>query len=348
MKDIRTFSSEEIKEYIDSIKEKKFRAKQIYEWLWQKGVTSFDAMTNLPKILIEKLISDYNIYPAKVFETKKSKDGTIKIAFQLSDSEYVEGVLIPSGSRMTACISSQVGCALNCAFCATAKIKFRRNLSPGEIFDQVVAIDKLAQEHHNQKLSNIVLMGMGEPLLNYDNVLSAIDKINGDNGLGMSPLRITLSTAGISKKIIQLANDNVKFNLAVSLHSAINERRSKLMPYNEKDNLVDLRKAIAYFSTKTGSRITMEYLLIDNVNDTIDDAKSLAEFCKAFPCKINLIEFNDTGSAKFRKTSDFKTNRFKSFIESKNMIVNIRQSKGEDIDAACGQLANKIMKNGKT
>ncbi len=340
MRDITQATKEELKEKLD-IKQD-FRIKQIFEWLWKKEVETFDEFTNLPKELREKLKEKFYIPAMKVYEIKNASDGTRKVAFELTDKQIIEGVLIPSGNRVTACISSQVGCNVGCKFCATGKMGFFRNLSTGEIVFQVKKLNRLSEEFYGRKLTNIVFMGMGEPLLNYKNVIKASKILTTDEGIGMSPRRITLSTVGITDKIIQLGKDKVKFNLAVSLHSADEIIRTNLIPVNKQHNLKKLQRAIFFFHKQTGNRVTIEYLLMKNVNDKIDDAKKLAAFCKAFPCKINLIEYNPVEGIPFRKPDPITTEAFKAFLESKNLIVNIRRSRGKDIDAACGQLATKI------
>jgi len=340
--EIRELTYQELQNYISELNEKPFRAKQIWEWLWKKPVASFDEMSNLSKAVRQKLSQSFEMPQMRIAQEQRSKDGTIKIVFQLHDNQAVEGVLIPSRKRTTACISSQVGCALACTFCATGKLKLRRNLSISEIFMQVFLLDQLSQKEHGTSLSNIVLMGMGEPLANYDKVLAAIDRMTSAEGLGISPRRITLSTSGIAEKIRQLADDDFKANLAISLHTADSEKRSQLMPINKSNPLPVLADSLKYFHRKTGKRITFEYLMLRDFNDQIEDAKKLAEFCKAVPCKINLIEFNPTGDELFKKSKMHQMLGFQEFMESKNLIVNIRTSKGGDIDAACGQLANKV------
>ena len=341
-KDIRKYSLNNLSEFFVSKGEKAFRAKQVYEWLWKKSATSFDEMTNLSKETRSLLIDNFIINSVKIKQQQKSYDGTIKILFELHDGKIVEGVLIPSEKRVTACISSQVGCALACSFCATGTLGFTRNLDFDEIYDQVAIISKLAVEKLDLKLSNIVYMGMGEPLLNYDNVMKSIDIITSENGLAMSPQRITVSTAGISKMIKQLGDDNIRFNLAISLHTANNNKRNEIMPINKKDSLTDLIEAIKYFHEKTNQRITFEYILFKNYNDSIDDANELAFFCKNFPVKINIIEYNNVVDTPFRRADKSHTEEFIKLLESRNIIVNLRKSRGKDIDAACGQLANKI------
>lgn len=339
--DIRQLDLEELKSYFTEIGEKAFRAKQVYEWLWKKGATTFDEMTNLSKEVREKLNTHFEIRFLVIAESQKSDDRTIKSAFKLADGAVVEGVLIPTSKRMTACISTQVGCSLSCDFCATGKLKRMRNLNADEIYDQVVKISKQAEEHYNIPLSSIVYMGMGEPLLNYKNVLQSIHHITSEDGLGMSPRRITISTAGIAKMIKQLGDDEVRFNLALSLHAANDEKRSKIMPINDSNTLEALAEALIYFHEKTGTRVTYEYIIFKDFNDEIQDAVELAEFCKHVPCKINIIEYNSIDGGIYQQADPKKVDAFADYLEERNIIVNIRRSRGKDIDAACGQLANK-------
>jgi 23S rRNA (adenine2503-C2)-methyltransferase len=339
--DILTLSLDEIKVFLTKTGEKAFRAKQIYEWLWKKPVNSFEKMTNLSKDLRSLLNENFIIQAVEIDDQQISKDKTIKLAFRLQDGALVEGVLIPSEDRSTACISSQVGCNLGCEFCATGKLGLMRNLSIGEIFFQVVEIMNLAREKYDLPLTNIVLMGMGEPLLNYDNVLKAMAMVSSESGLGMSPQRITLSTVGLPRMIKKLADDKVRFNLAISLHSANDKKRSSFMPVNNRNNLGELSEAIKYFNEKTGQRVTFEYLLMEGLNDSLNDAKELAEYCKQFPIKINIIEYNSTGDKRFKKSSNEAFDQFVTFLKGRNMIVNVRRSRGMDIAAACGQLAGK-------
>ncbi len=340
-KDIRQLSFEGLINEMALLGEKSFRAKQIYEWLWKKRAIHFDQMTNLSKELRNKLSENYDIHAISLSEAQYSSDKTIKIAFKLIDGAIIEGVLIPTSKRMTACVSVQVGCSLACVFCATGKLDRIRNLNHDEIYDQVVMINEMAQEKYNISLSNIVFMGMGEPLLNYNNVLVAIDRITSDNGLGMSPKRITVSTAGIAKMIKKLADDKVRFNLALSLHAANDEKRNKIMPINESNNLEVISEALVYFYLKTNLRLTFEYIIFKNFNDKIEDAIELADFCKTVPCKVNIIEYNDIDNGVYTQADKDNVDAFANFLDSKNIIVNIRRSRGKDIDAACGQLANK-------
>ncbi len=342
MQDIRQLSKEELQEVCIALGEKKFRAKQLWEWLWQKGVTSFDDMSNLSKSFRESLKAEYTINGVQIANSQQSNDGTIKYAFKLNDGFLVEGVLIPSKDRVTACISSQVGCSLSCTFCATGFLKRERNLRSDEIFDQVVLLKREAEKAYNLNLSNIVLMGMGEPLLNYANVNSGIEKITSPDGLGMSPQRITLSTAGIAKMIKKLGDDGVRYNLALSLHAANNEKRSSIMPINDSNSLEDLIEALNYFYDKTGTRVTLEYCVINDINDDNQEAQELVDFARQIRCKINLIEYNPIDLAEFEASSIEKVERFAAYLEKNKLIVNVRRSRGKDIDAACGQLANKL------
>ena len=344
-KNIRKLTLDELKDFFKGNDMPTFRANQVYEWLWKKSVSSFEEMRNVSKETIQLLDEHYVILHAKITESQKSADRTIKSAFGLYDNNNVEGVLIPTKSRMTACISSQVGCSLTCKFCATGKLDRLRNLNADEIYDQVFMLNEQALSNYNQKLSNIVYMGMGEPLLNYRNVLESIDKITSTNGLGMSPKRITVSTAGIAKLIKKLGDDEVKFNLALSLHAANDKKRDYIMPINEQNSLVALKEAIVYFYEKTQTRITYEYIIFKYFNDEISDAQELASFVKITPCKINIIEYNPIDDGEFQQAKREKVDAFVSYLESKNLIVNVRRSRGKDIDAACGQLANKLVKS---
>jgi 23S rRNA (adenine2503-C2)-methyltransferase len=340
-KNIRTLSKEELILFFTEHAEKPFRAKQVYEWLWQKSATSFVQMTNLSKVIRELLEAHFTINPVLVDTFQKSKDGTIKNAFKLHDGNIVEGVLIPTTERMTACVSSQVGCSLTCKFCATGRMERLRNLDAAEIYDQVVLIRNQSLENYNIPLSNIVYMGMGEPLLNYANVLKSIEHITSPEGLNMAPKRITVSTAGIAKMIKKLGDDAVKFNLALSLHAANDEKRSKIMPINESNTLEILSEALNYFYEKTGTIITLEYIIFKDFNDTLIDAMELVSFCKKVPSKVNIIEYNTIEEGEFTNAEASRVEAFRSHLEKKGVIVNVRRSRGKDIDAACGQLANK-------
>lgn len=339
--DIRKISLEDISSFLVSKGEKAFRAKQIYAWLWQKSAHSFDAMTNLSLKLREMLKEHFVITALTVDQQQISNDQTIKSTFKLHDNHIIEGVLIPANDRMTACVSSQVGCSLTCKFCATGYMARKRNLEPGEIYDQVVAIAQQAEDNYQQPLSNIVYMGMGEPLLNYANMMKSVEHITSPEGLNMSPKRITVSTAGIAKMIKKLGDDEVKFNLALSLHAANDEKRNEIMPINESNTLVALRDALKYYFQKTKNRVTYEYIVFHNFNDSLQDAEELYRFTRHLPCKVNIIEYNPIAEADFVNTKEDKLDKFAKYLENKGVIVNVRRSRGKDIDAACGQLAIK-------
>lgn len=340
-KDIRTLTKDQLRLFFEENGDKSFRGNQVYEWLWSKGAHSFDDMTNISKDTRKILEEDFVINHIRVDQMQRSTDGTIKNAVKLHDGLIVESVLIPTPTRTTACVSSQVGCSLDCKFCATAQLKRMRNLNPDEIYDQVMAIDKESRLYHNRPLSNIVFMGMGEPLMNYNNVLKAIDKITSPEGLAMSPKRITLSTSGVPKMIKKMADDEVKFKLAVSLHSAIDETRTSIMPFNEKFPLIDLREALEYWYEKTKSRITYEYIVWKGINDREEDIEALIKFCSYVPCKVNLIEYNPIDDGAFQQASNKAIDNYINGLESHGIVINVRRSRGKDIDAACGQLANK-------
>ena len=340
-KDIRALSKEQLRAFFVSQGDKAFRGNQVYQWLWQKSAHNFESMSNLSIRTRQLLEDNFVINHIKVDQIQRSTDGTIKNAVSLHDNLVVESVLIPTKNRTTACVSSQVGCSLDCKFCATAKLKRMRNLNPDEIYDQVVAIDNESRLYYNRPLSNIVFMGMGEPLMNYNNVLKAIDKITAPEGLGMSPKRIVVSTSGVPKMIKKMANDNVKFKLAVSLHSAIDEVRTSIMPFNKTFPLNDLREALKYWYSKTKNRITYEYVVWDGINDKKKDVDALVAFCKFAPSKVNLIEYNPIDDGIFKQANPKIIEMYVKNLEANNITVTVRRSRGKDIDAACGQLANK-------
>lgn len=342
-RDIRSLSLEALTEALLTLGEKAFRAKQVHEWLWVKGAKTFGQMTNLSVGLRAMLEDHFVINHIHIDVEQKSNDGTIKNAVKLYDGRVVESVLIPTESRITACISSQVGCSLDCTFCATARLKRMRNLNADEIYDQVVAIREQAESYFQRPLTNIVLMGMGEPLLNYNNVIAAIEKITqpAPAGLGMSPKRITLSTVGITKMIRKMADDGVKFKLAVSLHSAIDEKRSKLMPINESNSIEELTAALQYWYDKTKSRITFEYVVWKGINDTPEDIRALVKLCRKLVCKVNLIEYNPIDDGIYQQAAPEAVDAYIRALEAAGIVAVVRRSRGKDIDAACGQLANK-------
>jgi 23S rRNA (adenine2503-C2)-methyltransferase len=340
-RDIRKLKLEELKAFFIAQGDKPFRAQQVHEWLWHKSAKDFDQMTNLSLPVREMLKANFTINHIKVDKMQRSNDGTIKNAVMLHDGLIVESVLIPTEKRITACVSSQVGCSLACKFCATARLKRMRNLNPDEIYDQVVAIKEQAEQFFNRPLTNIVFMGMGEPLLNYNNVLEAIHKITDQKGLGMAWKRITLSTVGVAKMIKKIADDNVKFNLAVSLHSAIDKTRSSIMPINDSTPLEELGEALKYWYSKTKKKVTYEYVVWKGINDKEEDARALLKFAKLIPSKVNLIEYNNIDDPAFQQASPEALRMYQDLLEGNGITTRVRISRGKDIDAACGQLANK-------
>jgi len=341
-KNIRHLSLADIEQYFETLGEKKFRAKQVYEWLWLKPVQSFDAMTNLSKELREKLKTEFTLPGLTVDATQYSEDGTIKSRFKTFDGHFIEGVLIPTASRYTACVSSQIGCSLSCKFCATGYMDRKRNLDFDEIYDQVALLNEQCEKMHGKKLSNIVFMGMGEPLLNYKNVLRSIERITSPHGLAMSPKRITVSTAGVAKGIKQLGDDKVKFKLALSLHAATDAKRHEIMPINDSNNIKSLVDALNYFYKQTENEITFEYILFKNFNDSLKDADDLIKLYRQVPADlVNIIEYNPIAFAKFEKPDEEKVEVFMAYLEKNRVNSRLRRSRGKDIDAACGQLANK-------
>ena len=340
-KDIRALTKEQLRDFFVKQGDKPFRGNQVYEWLWQKSAHTFEDMTNISKETRQMLEDNFVINHIDIDQQQKSNDGTIKNAVKLHDNLVVESVLIPTSTRTTACVSSQVGCSLDCKFCATAKIKRMRNLNADEIYDQVVAMDQQSRLYFDRPLSNIVFMGMGEPLMNYKNLINAINKITQSEGLGMSPSRITVSTSGIPKMMIKMADDQVRFGLAVSLHSARQELRQQLMPFAEKFPLNDLADAIKYWHEKTAKPVTYEYVVWKGINEGDEDINALVDFCKISPCKVNLIEYNPIGDDQFLQADKDRIQAYESALEAERITVTVRRSRGKDIDAACGQLANK-------
>jgi len=342
LQNIRHLTQPQLDDYFNSIGEKKFRAKQVYEWIWQKRAQSFDDMTNLSKELRSKLAGEFSFPALKVDATQTSEDGTIKTRFKTFDGHMIEGVLIPTDERKTACVSSQIGCSLSCKFCATGYMDRKRNLTYDEIYDEVVLINKQSESIYEKKLSNIVFMGMGEPLLNYGNVLKAIERISAEDGLFMSPRRITVSTAGVAKMIRKLGDDQVRFKLALSLHAGNDKKRNEIMPINETNNIKALSDALNYFYKQTGNEITFEYILLKNFNDSQKDADELIKIYRQVPADlINIIEYNPIDAFKFTKPDEEATETFMQYLEKNRVNARLRRSRGKDIDAACGQLANK-------
>lgn len=341
--DIRKLSLSEIQSYLKEAGEPAFRGKQIYEWLWKKSARSFGEMTNLSKKLREHLEGHFAILAIQEDKVQRSVDGTIKSRFRLHDGHLIESVLIPvpADGRYTVCVSSQVGCSLTCSFCATGRMKRLRNLDAAEIYDQVVLVSQQCLETYGKPLTNIVYMGMGEPLLAYKPVMESIERISSPDGLGMSSKRITVSTAGIAKVIKRLADDNSKVNLALSLHAADDVKRNEIMPINETNNLAALTEALDYFYQKTHNRITFEYIAFQGFNDGPEDARRLARLCKRIPARVNIIEYNPIDGAEFQKSEAYRVDRFAQYLRGQRVAVTVRKSRGRDIDAACGQLANK-------
>jgi 23S rRNA (adenine2503-C2)-methyltransferase len=340
-RDIRKLALDELKAFFIEAGDKAFRAQQVFEWLWKKSAKDFDQMTNLSLETRDLLRTHFIINHIHVDTMQRSADGTIKNAVKLHDGLIVESVLIPTEKRITACVSSQVGCSLDCRFCATARLKRMRNLNADEIYDQVAAIQQQSELFFGRPLTNIVFMGMGEPLLNYSNVMAAIEKITSPKGLNMASKRLTVSTVGIAKMIVKMADDAVKFNLAVSLHSAVAEKRSSMMPINDSNSLEELGEALTYWYKKRKRKVTYEYVVWEGINDTLEDAEALLKFCKIIPCKVNLIEYNPIDDGKFQQAAPEKLTMYQNLLESHGITARIRRSRGKDIDAACGQLANK-------
>lgn len=343
MLDIRKFNQQELTEQLSAWGEKPFRAKQVYDWLWKRGARNFDQMSNVSKALREQLQSEFILPVIETDEVQRSTDGTIKSRFRLHDGHLIESVLIPvpKNNRYTVCVSSQVGCSLSCTFCATGRMKRARNLTAGEIYDQVLLVNEQCQSTYGHSLTNIVYMGMGEPLLAYQPVMESIERITSEQGMGWSARRITISTAGIAKFIRQLADDNSKVNLALSLHAADDEKRNEIMPINNANNLAVLMDALEYYYRKTKNRISYEYIAFQDFNDSIEDAKRLAKLCRRFPVRINIIEYNPIDGTSFRKATEHRIDDFAAYLRKQKIMVTVRRSRGKDIDAACGQLANK-------
>lgn len=341
--DIRKLSFAQLQAHMADKGQPRFRAKQIHEWIWQKGVTDFNFMSNLSKSLREEISSDFRINPLTIDKVQKSNDGTIKTRFRLHDGHLIESVLIPvpEVNRYTVCVSTQVGCSLTCSFCATGKMKRVRNLDAAEIFDQYMQVNEQCEKHFDHPLTNVVYMGMGEPLLSYKNVLESVDRLCSEDGLGMSPKRITVSTAGIAKQIKQLADDKVKFNLALSLHAPDDEKRNTIMPINESNNLEVLLEALKYFHKETKNKISYEYIAFNEFNDGLDDAKKLVALCNHFPVRVNIIQYNSIDGFDGSRSSEERLDKFAAYLAKRKVRVTVRKSRGKDIDAACGQLANK-------
>lgn len=342
MQNIRHLELEDLESWVVTQGDKKFRARQVYDWIWLKQARGFEEMTNLSKEFRLSLARDFVLTALTTDMTQHSDDGTVKSRFKTHDGHLVEGVLIPTDKRNTACVSSQIGCSLSCKFCATGYIDRKRNLEYDEIYDEVALLNEQSEQKYGKKLSNIVFMGMGEPLLNYRNVLKAIDKITSPDGMGMSPRRITVSTAGVAKQIRALGDAKVKFKLALSLHAATDAKRHEIMPINDSNNIKSLIDALNYFYKQTKNEITFEYILFNEFNDSLQDADELIRIYRQVPADlVNIIEYNPISFARFTKPSEEKVDAFMAYLEKHKVNARLRRSRGKDIDAACGQLANK-------
>lgn len=345
-RNLRTFSLADLEATLTASGEPRFRAKQIYEWMWSKGVSDFDAMSNLSKDLRARLKAEYELFPLFEEKVQHSNDGTIKTRFLTHDGHRIESVLIPvpADKRFTVCVSTQVGCSLTCKFCATGRMGRKRNLEASEIFDQVILVNRQCIEAFGHGITNVVYMGMGEPLLTYANTMKSVELLTtaAPNGLGMGARRLTISTAGIAKMIKKLADDGFRSNLAISLHAADDTKRNEIMPINESNNLKTLMEALEYFYQITNGRISYEYIAFQNFNDSLDDAAKLVQLCRRkFPVRVNIIEYNPIDGTEFTKSGEDRLNVFAAYLAEQGVTVTVRRSRGKDIDAACGQLANK-------
>ena len=339
--DIRSISFDKLNNFIQKNNFPSYRSNQIFNWINKSTLRSFDDMTNIPKSLVKLLKENFVINITNILSKQVSNDSTIKFAIKLHDNLVVESVLIPSGNRVTACVSSQVGCSLDCGFCATSKLLRMRNLHSYEIFDQIMILNSQSLKNYSLPISNIVFMGMGEPLLNYKNVIEAIKLITSEDGIKISNKKITLSTSGISKMIIKMSDDNIKFNLAVSLHSAVEETRNMIMPFSKSFPLDKLINSLDYWYKKTKRKVTLEYLIWKGINDDLEHIEALVKICKRIPSKVNLIEYNSIDSPTFKKADDFWVDNYLKILKKNKIPVSVRRSRGKDINAACGQLANK-------
>ena len=339
--DIRSISFDKLNNFIQKNNFPSYRSNQIFNWINKSTLRSFDEMTNIPKSLVKLLKENFVINITNILSKQVSNDSTIKFAIKLHDNLVVESVLIPSGKRVTACVSSQVGCSLDCGFCATSKLLRMRNLHSYEIFDQIMILNSQSLKNYSLPISNIVFMGMGEPLLNYKNVIESIKLITSEDGIKISNKKITLSTSGISKMIIKMSDDNIKFNLAVSLHSAVEETRNMIMPFSKSFPLDKLINSLDYWYKKTKRKVTFEYLIWKGINDDLEHIEALVKICKRIPSKVNLIEYNSIDSPTFKKADDFWVDNYLKILKKNKIPVSVRRSRGKDINAACGQLANK-------
>ncbi|MCS6916678.1 MAG: 23S rRNA (adenine(2503)-C(2))-methyltransferase RlmN [Chitinophagales bacterium] len=344
-RNLRQLTRGQLEQWLKEQGEPAYRAGQIQEWLWQKGAVSFSEMSNVPMKLRQKLAEQFLFAPLSINQRQQSRDQTIKLRFVTHEGFRIEGVLIFSEGRVTACVSSQVGCSLTCAFCATGRMGRQRNLSSDEIVEQVLLLRKEALQAAGTSLTNVVYMGMGEPLLNYREVVRSLEMLTAPDGLALSPRRITVSTAGIAKLMRRLADDGVRVRLALSLHATTDEQRNRIMPINEENQLESLIAALRYYHERSGSRISLEYILFAGFNDTMEDARRLLKLARQLPgVHVNLIEYNEVPGLSFRGSDAVTVKRFQEFLERYGIAATVRHSRGRDIDAACGQLANRGMK----
>lgn len=340
MKNIKDYNLEDLKKQMTEIEEKPYRAEQIFKWLYVDKVKSFDDMTNLSLELREKLKKKFTICNFNILKKQESTDGTKKYLFDVLDGNAIETVLMEYHHGKTICVSSQIGCKMGCKFCASTGIKFIRNLSPGEIVEQILAVE----QDTNSKISNVVFMGIGEPLDNYENVINAIRILNNQKGLNIGARHISVSTSGIVPRIYDLANENIQCTLSISLHASSNEKRSEMMPVNNAYNIEELIKACKDYIKITNKRVSFEYALAKDNNDNLQDAKDLVQLLRGMICHVNLIPINKIENGKYTKSSNENIVKFRDYLNSKGIVATIRRELGSDIDAACGQLRRKNLK----
>ena len=336
-KNIKDYNLDELKNLMIELGEKPYRAEQIFKWIMQENVTSFDDMTNLSLDLRQKLKDKFDLHIFKILQKQESKDGTKKYLFDVLDGNAIESVLMEYKHGFTICVSSQIGCKMGCKFCASTGVKFARSLTSGEIVEQLLAV----QRDQNIKISNLVFMGIGEPLDNYDNVVNAIHILNNQKGINMGARHISISTSGLVPKIYKLADENMQCTLSISLHSANDKKRSEMMPVNNTYNIEELIKACRYYIEKTNKRISFEYALAKDNNDNLGDAKELVKLLKGMLCHVNLIPINKIENGNYSKSTNENILKFRDYLNEKGIVATIRRELGSDIDAACGQLRKK-------
>ena len=340
MKNIKNYNLPELKEEFISIGEKPFRAEQVFKWIYEQNATSFDEMTNLSLELREKLKENYTLNAFKILKKQKSADGTIKYLFDVLDGNGVETVLMKYHHGYSLCVSSQIGCKMGCKFCASTGIPFIRNLSSGEIVEELLAV----QRDENIKISNVVFMGIGEPLDNYENVVNAIRILNNQKGLSIGARHISISTSGLVPKIYKLAEENIQCTLSISLHATTDEKRSSMMPVNNRYNIQELLQACKDYIAKTNRRISFEYALAKDNNDNLEDAKRLVKLLKGMLCHVNLISINKIENGNYTKSTNENILKFRDYLNDHGIVATVRRELGSDIDAACGQLRRKSLK----